>query len=585
MEEADLVIIGAGIFGMSSATTYHRLHPTAKILLIDSSPSIGGPWAPHRIFPGLRTNNLLGMYEHPDFPMDEARFGVKKGEHVPAEKMLEYLEALVEWSGIGGFLRLGTRAEIIEKETEGWKLQCRRRTATAEDAFEIRTKQLIITVGNTNKPFLPQYSKEDGFKPLVIHSKDFPAQFERIVKPATHTLVVGSGKSAWDIAYACATQPDSTVTMLIRPSGNGPIWMPPPHVTPFGLWLEKLVFTRFFGFMSPCPWAETSGIEGWLRSFLQGTWLGRKIVSAFWQILGDDVHSLNKLNEHSETKKLRPWTDAFEVGNTLSIHNYPTSFFDLVRNGRIKVVIDEVQSFSEGSKVLLQSGATFDVDAVVSATGWRIGNTFKLQLTELDKELGMPSTHIDSADAALIKKTEQDLLAQFPTLDRNTSRVHHPDPSLRTTREVKEDLQPYRLHRFIAPPALLQDRSVAFAGALHTLGTFPCAYIQSLWITAYLDGTLALPSASAEQIRAETYRNTQYCVLRHTFGYGRVSPDLVWDSLPYFDMLLKDLGFMGKRKGGWFGVRECVKSYGPEDYRGLLEEWERRQDGAGKKDV
>jgi hypothetical protein len=40
------------------------------------------------------------MYEHPDFPMDEKRFGVKSGQHIPEAKMYHYLDAFVEWADI-----------------------------------------------------------------------------------------------------------------------------------------------------------------------------------------------------------------------------------------------------------------------------------------------------------------------------------------------------------------------------------------------------------------------------------------------------------------------------------------------------
>ncbi|KAF1946603.1 FAD/NAD(P)-binding domain-containing protein [Clathrospora elynae] len=587
MEEADLVIIGAGIYGLTAASTYHRLHPSGRIIILDFAPSIGGPWAPQRIFPGLKTNNLWGMYEHPDFPMDEEKFDVKKGEHVPAEKILDYLTAFVEWGDIKQFLRLRTAVEVIEKdENRGWILHCSPSPLTDPKGSSIRAKQLIIAVGNTNTPLLPNYPTSSTFTPAVLHSAAFPTHFSEVVRPNTHTVVIGSGKSAWDVAYACATQPNSTATMLIRPDGNGPMWMTPAHVTPLGLWLEKLVFTRFFGFMSPCPWASTNGIEGWFRSFFHSTWLGRKIVGAFWGILGEDAIALNKLDDHADTRKLRPWRGAFEVGNGLSIHNYPTSFFGMVREGRIKVVIDEVTSLGGTHNVHLKSGGTLQADAVVCATGWQKGYTFRFKPEGLEKELGMPSSQYSADEQALVKKTEAELYEQYPYLkDRDTSRTHHPDPSLRYAQKDKEEGQPYRLHRFIVPPFTLQDRSIAFAGSLLCLGSFPLAYIQSLWITSYFDGTLPLPSSTPNQILEETYRDTQYCVLRGAMGYGGTLPDLVFDSLPYFDTLLKDLGLEGRRKGGLLGVRECVKSYGPGDYRGLIEEVERREQGEGKKDI
>src|SRR4051812_37230697 len=100
MEEVELVVVGAGLYGLTAATIYHRLHPTARLLILEAAPSVGGPWAPHRTFPGLKTNNLWGTYENPDLPMDEEKFGVKKGEHVPAEKVQEYMTTMVKESGI-----------------------------------------------------------------------------------------------------------------------------------------------------------------------------------------------------------------------------------------------------------------------------------------------------------------------------------------------------------------------------------------------------------------------------------------------------------------------------------------------------
>lgn len=528
--------------------------------------------------------------------MDEAKFGVKKGEHVPAEKVYEYLKSIIKEGGIEENVKLNTKVDVVEKLEDGWELHCASTSNGPRHSIKIKTAKLILGIGLANQPSMPRYPQSPDFTPVFVHSNDFPFHFKDIVKPSTHTLVIGAGKSAWDVAYACATQPSSTVTMLIRPDGNGPVYMSPTHVTPLGLWLEKLVFTRFFGYMSPCPWAQNTGFEGWVRYFLHGTWIGRKIVGAFWGILGDDVVQLNKLNEHPETKKLRPWRGAFEVGNALSILNYPTNFFDLVREGRIKAVIDEVERFDERRSVVLRGGQRIDVDAVVCATGWELGGSLKFKPEGLEKELGLPTKkHPDVQDEELVNRAEDELYAQFPFLKtRDSSRMYHPDSSLRHTQDKDGNQQPYRLYRFLVPPSDLHRRSIGFAGALMTLGHASCAYIQSLWLAAYLDGSLPLPPASDpklfSQIKCETYKETQYCALRGAMGYGSKFPDLVFDSMPYFDVLMQDLGFEGKRKGGWGPVawrRESFWSYGPADYKGLIRDWERRseQGEEGKKDV
>jgi hypothetical protein len=168
--------------------------------------------------------------------------------------------------------------------------------------------------------------------------------------------------------------------------------------------------------MSPCPWAQTTGLEGWLRSFLHTTWFGHKIVRAFWKILGDDAIALNKLNEHPETAKLVPWRGAFEVSNCLSIHNYPTNFFELVKEGRIKVMFDEVQGFEVGKDVMLKNGSRLQVDAVVCATGWEVGHTLKFAPDELEKQLGLPTVRLTSVDSEEIRTILQLLIVRCRNL-------------------------------------------------------------------------------------------------------------------------------------------------------------------------
>lgn len=336
------------------------------------------------------------MFEHPDFPMDEETYGVKKGEHIPAETMLKYLSDFVEANDISGCLRLNTHVDFVKKEGAIWHVRC---TSANSYSYSMLTTKIIIATGITNKANMPSYATHKSFVPPLIHSKDFPSHFTHIVKPNTHTLVIGAGKSAWDVSYACATQPNSSATILIRPSGNGPNWLVPSHVTPLRLWLEKLVFTRFFGYMSPCPWATMTGIDGWTRAFLHGTWLGRKIVAGFWKVLGDDAIALNKLHDHPETRKLVPWRGAFEVANCLGIHNYPSDFFELVRSGKIRVVIDEVESFAEGNEVVFNSGEMLEVDAVVCATGWEVGHSIRFEPQGLEEKMGLPTvrSHPDSS--------------------------------------------------------------------------------------------------------------------------------------------------------------------------------------------
>ena len=94
----------------------------------------------------------------------------------------------------------------------------------------------------------------------------------------------------------------------------------------------ELAHTRLLTWFSPCIWGFADGFSA-VRRFLHGTVLGRKIVDSFWGILVDDLITLNSYDKHPETKNLKPWSNPFFLGSSLSILNYETNFFDLVRNG------------------------------------------------------------------------------------------------------------------------------------------------------------------------------------------------------------------------------------------------------------
>lgn len=82
-----------GWYGLAAAKQFHSTHPNCSLAILDSQSSLGGTWAEGRLYPGLKSNNLLGTYEYPDFPMTSNDFDVKIGEHITGEAIHTYLKA------------------------------------------------------------------------------------------------------------------------------------------------------------------------------------------------------------------------------------------------------------------------------------------------------------------------------------------------------------------------------------------------------------------------------------------------------------------------------------------------------------
>ena len=557
---------------MAAAKVCIELHPSEDIVLLEASGSCGGTWSRDRLYPGLKSNNLYDTYEYPDYPMSFDRYGVKAGEHIPGPVLHQYLTDFAKKFGVFDRTHFHTKVESVKSSTTGgWTLSCTS-TGSADDRLNtstISTKKLILATGLTSTPSIPVYNGVETFGGPVFHAIDFCAHGDTI-KTASNVVVVGGAKSAYDIAWAYANA-GATVDLIIRPDGNGPIWISNPLVMGGKKRLEKLLHVRFLTWFSPSIFEGADGYL-WPRRFLHGTRVGRWIVNKFWATLGADVIEGNGFNKHPETKKLIPWNPAFWIGSGLSIHNYDTSYFAMVKEGKARVHVANVSSLSKGS-VHLSTGDELKAAVLVLATGWKKEPSVKF-LDMGPEAIGLPQPAAEQR--LLAAEADAKLFRMLPRLKDQPSLNFSPHPD------------PHRLYRFIAPPALLVQRNIAFAGFVSSVSTAICATVQALWISAFLDDELrGIPDTGTEQGRDEVARevmlHTQWNRWRHPTGYGGQVPDFAFDSLPYTDMLLGDLGLKVRRKGGddggWFSwFREISEPYGPEDYVGLVDEWAEKRE-------
>ncbi|KAK0637030.1 hypothetical protein B0T17DRAFT_484255 [Bombardia bombarda] len=594
-EALDLVVVGAGMYGLAAAKAFRQLNPEKSLAILDGASSLGGVWRKERLYPGLKTNNMLGTYEYADFPMDTETFGVKPGEFMSGPAMHHYLSKYAEKFGILDTIRYQTKvltAEHQDGPDGGWVLVIQ----TPSGEARIAARKLIIATGLTAQPFLPDFRGQDEFGAPLFHGSEF-LQYSSTLESATSVTVFGGTKSAWDVVYAYASK-GVKVNWVIRATGHGPVWMAPPYVTPLKKWLEKLVHTRMLTWFSPCIWGQADGYIK-MRNFYHGTAIGRFITNAFWSILGGDVITLNKYDAHPETAKLKPWSQAMFTASSFSILNYPTNIFDLVKDGTITVHIDDITHLSPNT-VHLTSGAQLKSDAFCCVTGWKHVAPVKFLPEGIERELGIPHTPTTPSSEPLytdvaVQRADDEILARFPRLKDQPIQNKRLKPlldsdgiSIKDKINPNTPLTPYTLYHFMVPPSarFLQTRDIAFAGALMSFTTATIAHIQSVWINAYFSDTLpakTLPPVAAdrkssgegvkslEEIQYETVLQARFGKWRYPAGHGTQFPDFVFDAQPYCDLLVDDLGLQVHRKNGW--LAEATEPYGPEDYKDLVAEF------------
>jgi hypothetical protein len=508
--------------------------------------------------------------------MDEAAFGVKPGAYIPGTVVHAYLQAYALKFGVAEKIWFDSKVTAVERKNDGrWRLTIENGSGNGKG--HILTHKLVVATGLTSEPFLPEMKGASTFRAPFFHSKDFWKHAD-ILKSARDIVVFGGHKSAWDVSYAAAAA-GARVTMVIRKSGRGPNWMTHSQLT-LKRSLTALAHTRLFTWFSPCIWGDADGYS-LIRKLLHGTAVGRWLVRAFWGLLRWKITRRTGYDNHPESKKLKPWTDPFWSAVSLGILNYPSDFFQFVRDGGIKVHIADITHLSART-VHLSDGSELEADALVCCTGWkyRPPMDFLPASTNSDAALGFPHRSSE-VDDPLARAADAEILTRFPRLQ---------NPPVQNPPSNGAPNRPWRLYRFMVPPAYIPDKSIAFAGALASLMVPTCAEIQALWIAAYFTGKLdveALSTAPAprgifssswtpgDRIYWDTIVNSQFGKWRCPAGNGQYYPDFIFDAVPYFDTLLKDLGLSTHRKKNRWA--EWTQPYGPRDYKGLVEEWKGRE--------
>ncbi|KAL9104171.1 MAG: hypothetical protein Q9163_000870 [Psora crenata] len=584
MEGADLVVIGAGWHGLVMVKTYLEIHPSSKVVALESQKSIGGVWSKDRMYPGLHTNNLYGSFEYSDFPMDEKTFGVKPGAFVPGPVVHEYLHMYAEKFNISGRIRFSSRVQSIERNGGGGWIVNYSENGEARDrdgsgSKSILTQKLVVATGLHSQPFIPQFAGSESFDAPFFHARYLSDYAPTTLETAKNVVILGGSKSAYDAAYAYASN-GVTVDWVIRESGRGPVWMAPIYVTPLKKRLDQLVGVRFLTWFSPCIWGDRDGFGG-VRRFLHNTRIGRWLVDRFWNILSNDVITLSGFDNHPETKKLKPWTPVFWTAASLGILNYPTDIFNHVRDGTIKVHIADITHLSPKT-VHLSNGNSLKADALICSTGWKHRPSINFRPEGIDQELGLPHSSALTEDTHA-ERANREILTRFPRLASQPLLNKHYKP-LKGEDSAESLNQPFRLYRFMVPSAYINDRSIAYTGMMMSIHTSLCAQAQALWLTAYFSkhlardfqprnesSSVAPPDFDPDAVRWETILQSQFGKWRYPAGYGQRYPDVAFDAIPYVDMLLRDLGLPWRRKASWW--QECFSPYNPKDYRGLVDEW------------
>ncbi len=306
-------MIGAGAAGLAAAAELGRRGVTA--LVLERADEIGASWAGR--YDGLRLNTFrsLSAPRHSRIPRGAGRWPSR-------EALVEHLREYARRERVE--IEFGTAVQRIDRAPVGYQLKTSSGTRSA--------RFVVVATGYDHAPSLPEWPGSDAFEGELIHAREYRNPVPFIGRDA---LVVGAGNTGTEIAVQLQRAGAGSVRVAVRT---------PPNIVPLEYRGIPITFVARLAELAP------EAVVNLVGSHLQ---------RSAWGDLAP--HGLARapygIGTELRVKGLGPVADR--------------GFVDALKAGRIGLV-PAVESF-DGPDVQLAGGRRIQPDAVIAATGYRIG--------------------------------------------------------------------------------------------------------------------------------------------------------------------------------------------------------------------
>ena len=202
MDKTDIVIIGAGIAGITSAYYLQKNFPNIKFKIIESRNDLGGTWDQMR-FPGVRADNDMYTYGF--------SFDPWKGPIIGSGKDIKkYLEQVTSRSGFKKNILFNTEVKSLKWKNNKWLTKTNNQTFCSQ--------YVICCTGSRDRknPHLPKFKGEKNYKGKIVHTQNW----DNTNCKDKNVTIVGSGCTA--ITMAPSIIKDAKKVTLVQRS---PAWI------------------------------------------------------------------------------------------------------------------------------------------------------------------------------------------------------------------------------------------------------------------------------------------------------------------------------------------------------------------------
>ena len=344
MDNVDIVIVGAGISGVSAAVHLRKKCPKKTIRILEARDSLGGTWDLFR-YPGIRSDSDMHTLGFSFKPWREAK-SIADGPSI-----LKYVNETVEEHGLLDLIKFNCRLKKAEWDSDlaRWTMK----VENSEGVLNTVSCNFLMMCGgyyDYENPHDPGLKNTDLFEGRIIHPQFWPSDFEHKEKKI---VVIGSGATAMTLGPAMADS-GAKVTMVQR----SPTYVASrPDQDKIANFLRKIL-------PAPIAYSITRFKNTRYQEYLYKQ--SRKAPKVLKKILLDSVrkHLGVEMTQKHFTPSYNPWDQRLCL-----IPN--GDLFRAIKRGDLEIRTEEIDSFVEHG-LKLSSGEVLPADAIVTATGLRM---------------------------------------------------------------------------------------------------------------------------------------------------------------------------------------------------------------------
>lgn len=340
MEHFDVMIVGAGLSGVGAACHLRQRHPRKSFAILEGRGAMGGTWDLFR-YPGVRSDSDMYTLGYRFRPWRDAE-AIAGG---PA--ILNYIRETAAEFDVAKEIRYGHRVRRASWSSEDSRWTVEAETENAVFQFTCNFLYLCTGYYDYDAGYTPEWTGIERFGGEIVHPQKWPAGLDYGGK---RVVVIGSGATAVTLVPAMAEHA-THVTMLQR--------SPTYVVSRPGQDIVANTLRRCL------PARAAYALTRWKNVMLQIFFyrLARSRPEAFKRMLAKKVR--HELGEQFDLKHFTPQYNPWDQRLCL----VPDSdLFKAIRGGRVSVVTDQIDTFTE-TGLQLKSGEHLDADIIVTATG------------------------------------------------------------------------------------------------------------------------------------------------------------------------------------------------------------------------